>query len=254
MSDYTRIPATEAFFLADFHFRDNRLADEALRRRWFGEFMSAVPSGAAVFLLGDIFDFYFEYASVVPNRYFDVLRSLSNSALRGVDIHFVAGNHDAWYTDFLKNEVGVTPHADDAFIEIQGRRVWCTHGDLLVPGDRSYKVIRSIIRNRVVVAAARALLHPDLMSAIALRVSDGSKKRNRRSVEAMARQLIARPSSDFFSKGNDATMMGHIHYPVHHVTDGKELVVVGDWISHFTFARLRDGRITLEKFKREGKD
>lgn len=250
MSAYIPIQAEEVYFLADFHFKDSRLPDEIRRRRRFHDFMSAVPGGAAVFLLGDVFDFYFEYASVIPRAHYDVLRVLSASVLRGVDVHFIAGNHDAWYGRFLRDDVGVTPHAEDAFIESQGRRLWCTHGDLFMPGDRSYKAIRSIIRNRFVVATARALLHPDLMTAIARRVSEGSKKRNRRSVEAMARRLAARPEADFFGRGNDAVVMGHIHFPLHQVMDGKDLVIVGDWITQFTFARLRGGKITLEDFKR----
>jgi len=212
--------------------------------------MSSVPSGAAVFLLGDVFDFYFEYASVVPKRFFDVLRAIHACVRRGVEVHFLAGNHDYWFGSFLRDDVGVTPHGGDVFVECQGRRLWCTHGDLFVPGDPSYRPIRAIIRNRFVVSAAK-VLHPDLLTAIADRVSDGSKKRNRRSVEAMARKLAARPSADFFSRGNDALIMGHIHYPLHERKDGKDLVIVGDWITQFTFARLRDGTITLEGFKPE---
>lgn len=252
MTAYATISADEVLFLADSHFRDGRRPDEAERRQRFASFMSAVPDGAAVFLLGDVFDFYFEYSSVVPKRYFDVLQALSACARRGTDIHFIAGNHDFWFGRFLKDDIGVTPHRDDVFFECQGRRVWCTHGDLFMPGDRFYKTIRSIIRNRQVVSAARALFHPDLMTAIAGRVSDGSKKRNRGSVEAMARRLAARPAPHFFSRGNDAFVMGHIHFPLHEVKDGKDVVVVGDWITQFTFARLRDGKITLETFKREG--
>lgn len=249
MSAYTKISAREVFFLADSHFRDGRLEPEAQRRRRFADFLRAVPGGSAVFLLGDVFDFYFEYRSVVPRRCFDVLGALHACAMRGVDVHFVAGNHDFWFGTFLREEVGITPHHDDTFIECQGRRVWCTHGDLFMPGDGSYKVIRSIIRSRFAVAAARALLHPDLMSAIAARVSQGSKRRNKRPVEAMARRLALRPAADFFSRGNDAIVMGHIHYPLHEIKDGKDLVVVGDWITQFTFARLRDGKITLETFE-----
>ncbi len=252
MNAYTRISATQVFFLADSHFRDGRRPGEPDRRRRFVGFMSSVPTGAAVFLLGDIFDFYFEYASVVPRRFFDVLLALHECAHRGVEVHFLAGNHDYWFGSFLTDDIGVIPHGNDVFIECQGRRVWCTHGDLFMPGDKSYKTIRSIIRNRFVVSTAR-VLHPDLMAVLAARVSDGSKKRNKRSVEEMARRLAARPAPDFFSHGNDALVMGHIHYPLHDVKEGKDLVIVGDWITQFTYARLRDGRISLEEFRPEGK-
>jgi UDP-2,3-diacylglucosamine hydrolase len=253
MDLFTPISADEVFFLADFHFRDARRPGEALRRRRFRDFLSAVPGGSAVFLLGDIFDFYFEYASVVSKRFFDVLRALSECAGRGIDIHFLAGNHDYWFGNFLRDDVGIVPHGDDVFFECQGRRVWCTHGDLFMPGDRSYRAIRAILRNRWVIAATK-LLHPDLLTAIADRVSDGSKKRDRGSVEHMARRVAARPAEELFSRGNDALVMGHIHYPLHEVKNGKDLVIVGDWVNQFSFARLRDGKIALATFSLEGKD
>ncbi len=93
------------------------------------------------------------------------------------------------------------------------------------------------------------------MDAIASRVSHGSKRRNRRSVEDVARQ--ARGASgrrDFFSRGNDIIVIGHIHYPLHEVKGGKDLVIVGDWITQFTYARLANGRVSLETFTPGEKD
>jgi UDP-2,3-diacylglucosamine hydrolase len=247
INGYTRISSGDVLFLADSHFRDRRRSGEAERRLRFIEFLSSVPSGAAVFLLGDIFDFYFEYASVVPKRYFDVLNALYDCARRGAEVHFLGGNHDYWFGSFLRDEIGLVPHRDDVFVECQGRKIWCTHGDLFLTGDANYKTIRSIIRNRFVIAAAKGL-HPDLMDAIACRVSQGSKNRNRRSVEDVARELASRAAENFFSKGNDMIVMGHIHYPLHEVKDGKDLVIVGDWITQFTYARLKDGKVSLETF------
>ncbi len=247
MDTYLKVSASDVLFLADSHFRDRRLPGEAERRKRFTDFFSAIPTGTTVFLLGDIFDFYFEYSSVIPKRHFDILTALHDSAARGLEIHFLAGNHDYWFKNFLRDDIGIIPHGDDVLIESQSRKLWCTHGDLLTPGDRAYKAIRSIIRNRAVVAAAR-MLHPDLMHAIASRVSQDSKDRNRRSVKHMALELAARPAEVFFCRGNDALVMGHIHYPLHEVKQGKDLVIVGDWITQFTFARLRDGRLSLGTF------
>jgi UDP-2,3-diacylglucosamine hydrolase len=251
METYTQMSPDEAFFVADSHFRDRRLPGEAQRRRLFIEFLSRVPDTGAVFLLGDVFDFYFEYASVVSKRYFDIFHALYDCSSRGVDIHFLGGNHDCWFTDFLQDDLGITPHDEDVFAECQGRRIWCTHGDLLMPGDGNYKIVRSIIQNRFTIGAARMLIHPDLMDAIAARVSHSSKKRNRRSVRDLAHQLADRPAAEFFSKGNDVLVMGHIHYPLHRVMEGKDLMIVGDWITHFSFGRMREGRMSLDTFKHE---
>ncbi|UCG52538.1 MAG: UDP-2,3-diacylglucosamine diphosphatase [Candidatus Latescibacterota bacterium] len=253
MDPFTKISRSELFFLADSHFRDRRIPEEAVRRRYFIEFFSRVPDDSAVLLLGDIFDFYFEYATVVSKRYFDIFHGLHKASARGVEIHFLGGNHDYWFDGFLREDIGVTPHGDDLLFECQGRKLWCTHGDLFMPGDGNYKTIRSIIRNRLVIAAAK-FLHPDLMDAIAARVSKGSKNRNKRSVKDMANQLAARPDHEFFSKGNDVFVMGHVHYPIHKTRDGRDFMIVGDWIENFSYGRMREGRLSLERFKLEGTD
>jgi UDP-2,3-diacylglucosamine hydrolase len=253
MNEYLHISARRALFLADSHFRDRHRPEEADRRRRFIEFLSGVPSGTAVFLLGDIFDFYFEYASVVPKRYFDILHALYDCSRRGAEVHFLGGNHDYWFGSFLEEEIGLVLHGEDIFVSCQGRRIWCTHGDLFLTGDDSYRVIRSVIRNRAVIGAAK-IIHPDLMHAIASRVSHESKRRNRRSVEDVARQVASRPAAAFFSRGNDMIVMGHIHYPLHEIRDGNDLVIVGDWITQFTYALLEDGRVSIETFKPGAKD
>ena len=253
MDTYTKISSPEVFFLADSHFKDRRRDGETERRRLFVDFLSGVPAGAAVFLLGDVFDFYFEYRSVVPKRYFDVLHALYDCIRRGAEIHFLGGNHDYWFGPFLREDIGLIPHGNDVFVECQGRKIWCTHGDLFMPGDTGYSVIRSFLRNRLVVAAAK-ILHPDLMDAIASRVSEGSKNRNRRSAKDMAYKFAARPAESFFCRGNDVFVTGHIHYPLHQIKQGKDLVIVGDWITQFTFARLRDGKMSIETFTHGGKD
>ncbi|UCH82778.1 MAG: UDP-2,3-diacylglucosamine diphosphatase [Candidatus Latescibacterota bacterium] len=253
MDSYSPIPRPELFFLADSHFRDRRIPGEADRRRRFIEFLTRIGNDSAVFLLGDIFDFYFEYATFVSKRYFDIYHALYSATRRGVEIHFLAGNHDAWYTNFLSDDLGITPHGNDLFVESQGRKIWCTHGDLFMPDDNNYKTIRSIIRNPLVIKASK-IIHPDLMDAIAARVSNESKHRNRRSVEHMAKTIVAKINGDFFAKGNDIFVMGHVHYPLHKSTNGKDIMIVGDWIRNFTFGRLKGGRLSLEKFTLEETD
>ena len=250
---YKKISASETIFVADSHFRDRRLPGEARRRAAFARLLEAVPSDGAVILLGDIFDFYFEYASVVSKRYFDIYNALYQCSSRGVDVHFLGGNHDYWFNNFLQDEIGVTSHGEHLFAECQGRRIWCTHGDLFMPGNQSYKTIRSILRNRHVIAAAK-IIHPDLMDAIAKRVSYGSKSRNRGSIEDMAKQLAERPTHQFFSRTNDVFAMGHVHYPLHQRKNGNDFLIVGDWITQFTYGKMKDGRISLETFSSEVTD
>jgi UDP-2,3-diacylglucosamine hydrolase len=122
------------------------------------------------------------------------------------------------------------------------------HGDLVMPRDYGYKALKSVIRNRAVIAIARSL-HPDLLDAIAGGVAHGSRALFGVAQEKRARAVADHAWRHFFQRGNDAFVMAHVHFPLHETRDGKEFLIVGDWIEHFTFARLTGGRLRLESFK-----
>jgi UDP-2,3-diacylglucosamine hydrolase len=232
---------------ADMHFRHPGGREESRRRDRFIAFLDELPPASVLFLIGDVFDFYFEYRSVVSRRYLDIFRALSRTTGRGVPIHFIGGNHDYWVGDFFTGDLGVIVHERDILFEAQGRRVLLAHGDLVMPRDYGYKVLKGVIRNRLVIAATRCI-HPDLLDAIAGGVAHGSRRFFTLPQEKRARAVAARAWRDFFVRGNDAFVMGHVHYPLHETRDGREFVIVGDWIEHFTYARLTSGRLRLETF------
>jgi UDP-2,3-diacylglucosamine hydrolase len=247
MNPYSGISASEVLFLADTHFRDRELPGEAERRRRFIRFMEGIRSGAAVFLLGDIFDFYMEYGSVIPRRFFDIFHVLYDCRLRGIEVHFLGGNHDYWVADFFRDEIGVQLHEGNFLFECQGRRVWCSHGDLLVPGKLGYRILRPTIRNPLMIRMAKAL-HPDFLDAIARHFSKYSKKRNAGWDVDAVNHFVDSVADRCFSQDNDVFIMGHVHFPLHRVEKGREFVVLGDWIESFSYGRLVDGKMTLETF------
>ncbi len=248
MDPYLQITSADVFFVSDCHFRARWLPGEAERRDRFVRFLGGIPNGSALLLLGDIFDFYCEYESVVSNRYFDIFFALHGCRLRGVELHFLGGNHDCWVGDFLGRDLGVCVHDDDFLIEAQGRKIRCTHGDLLLPHDRGYRVLRSILRNPAMIKAAR-LLHPDLLAGIARQVSGESKKRKRRTQEETANLLATMAGDMCYKWGNDVFVTGHVHYPLLHTVGSRDFIIVGDWIDHFSYARLFRGKIVVETFK-----
>jgi UDP-2,3-diacylglucosamine hydrolase len=234
--------------VADTHFHDPRARGERERRERFMRFLDGLPAGCELFLMGDIFDFYFEYRSVVPWRYLDIFDAIRRTTARGIPVHFLGGNHDHWVGDRFARELGVTLHDVDILVEAQGRRIVLAHGDLVMPRDYGYKVLKTIIRNPIVIALAR-WIHPDLMAAIANGVSHGSREYLSVPWEKRARAVTAHAWDHFFKRGNDAFVMGHVHYPLHETKDGREFVILGDWLEHFTYARLTNGRLRLETFK-----
>lgn len=231
--------------VADTHFRDPHARDEAERRERFIRFLDGLPAGCVLFLLGDIFDFYFEYRSVVSLRYLDICAAIRRATARGIPVHFLGGNHDYWVGEVFARELGVVIHERDILIEAQGRRVLLAHGDLVMPHDYGYKILKGVIRNKFVVGLSR-VIHPDLLDAIAGGVSHGSRKYFNVPQEKRARAVMAYAWDHFFVRGNDAFVMGHVHYPLHETKNGREFMILGDWIEHYTYARLTNGRLRLE--------
>lgn len=247
MTDFPEFNHDEIRFVADAHFRSRRMTGEAERRDKFIRFLDSIPGGSGLVLAGDIFDFYFEYKSVVCKRFADLFNAFLDCRRRGVSVHFLGGNHDYWVGSFFTGDLGMTVHREEILMTCQGRRIVCAHGDLVMPRDAGYKILKTIIRNRFVIGAAK-WIHPDIMDAIALGVATGSRRISNASQRERASQMAELAHREFFARGNDIFIMGHVHFPLHDARNGREFLLLGDWIQNFTYGRLNEGRLTLEKF------
>ena len=250
MTAFPEIQCDDIRFIADTHFRSRQVPGEAERRDRFVRFLRIVPDDGVLFLLGDVFDFYFEYRSVVCKRFVDLFAALMDCRDRGITMHFLGGNHDYWVGDFFTRDLGITVHENEILFSAQGRKVVCAHGDLVMPGDTGYKILKTIIRNRLVIGASR-WIHPDIMDTIARGVAGGSRRLSNTPQEPQAKQVAELSHREFFSRGNDAFVMGHIHHPLLDSRDGRDFLLVGDWIESFTYGKLSNGRLTLERFTDE---
>ena len=209
----------------------------------FVAFLRSIDPNAVnrVIVLGDLFDFWFEYRHVAFSGYFDVLRVFADLRDAGVELHFFCGNHDFWAGRFLREQLGFAVHTEPATLAFGTRRVLLCHGDGLNPRDADYRVYKRIARS----ALARWLfgkLHPDRAMGLALRVSRTSRRATEapepgggpevNALEAYARGVLA-------SGGADVVMLGHSHHPVrkeYPAPGGTGLYVnTGDWIWHQSF-------------------
>jgi UDP-2,3-diacylglucosamine hydrolase len=240
------------YFLSDTHFKyHTKDPVEKRKRALFSDFLRSIEGASSLYLVGDIFDFWFEYRSVIPRYYGDVLGAIGRVAESGTEILITGGNHDHWFGSFLSDTFGVKVLPASSIHHIQGRRVMITHGDNLLPGDYGYKALKAFIRSRPVVALSK-LIHPDLLYALAASFSRASKGLTQGRTEAFADSLARMAEGNFFNDGNDAFVMGHIHLPRIRDFDGKTFIILGDWESHFSYARLVDGRFALMKYQSEG--
>jgi UDP-2,3-diacylglucosamine hydrolase len=241
------MPPEAAFFLSDAHLGAESKEREATREALLHQFLDSLPGRAsALYIVGDLFDFWFEYASSIPRRHFHTLCALDRVRRAGIPITYLGGNHDFWIGSFLTSELGIRVHEGALTIETQGRKVWLHHGDGLIGGDLGYRFLKSLLRHPLAIGAYR-WLHPDLGIPLAgwvSRTSRDSRALRRLDGERLVRE-IARPR---FAEGYDAVMIGHFHHAYEHHENGHDFLVLGDWIEHFTFAVLEHGKLKLERW------
>lgn len=208
---------TTAYFLSDVHLRIQVDDIERERRKELYLLLDQIKAEkATLFIVGDWFDFYFEYGYVVSKDYLDVYSKMKELVDAGITIHYFGGNHDYWIGPFLSKTIGVNIYHKPATIEFAGKKIYFNHGDGLDPEDVGYHRLRSVIQHPVFIWAFRWLLHPNITHWIANWLSRGSKKKYIKETPMDQLNLIRKNyafAEDRFAEGADYFITGHIHYP-----------------------------------------
>ena len=136
------------YFVSDVHLGLDHM-DPVARERRFAAFLKGLPSNTrALYLLGDIFDFWYEYKNVIPRRFTRTLGALADLVDRGVEVYFFNGNHDIWTYGYFEKELGIKILQQPYVVEIEGKRFCLGHGDGLGKGDVGYKLLNGMFKNR----------------------------------------------------------------------------------------------------------
>lgn len=218
----------------------------AATERAFRRFLAWCAGNAGQLLInGDLFDFWFEYRSVILREHYRVAAALADVVEAGVPVTFVGGNHDAWGGSFLRDDVGIDVVDGPVVMDLAGRKTLVAHGDGVGKGDLKYRALKAVIRSRAAVLGFRAL-HPDLGRRIALLASSTEHKADGGSDEQgkgrarfiagwAAEQMAADPSLDL-------VLTGHAHVPsLTEVAPGRWYANSGDWIRSYTYLVLPPG-------------
>lgn len=231
--------------------REDSLAREKLVIRWL-EKVSA--DADAIFIVGDMFDFWYEYKRVIPKGFSRLLGALSSLTDRGVEIHFFPGNHDLWAYDYLQAECGVRVHHAPGMFELHGRKVFVTHGDDIHARTNFWaRIMNGIFRSRTARWIFSHTVHPNSALRFGLGWSSSSRKSKAVShtfygdgdpMVKFARGYAPGEKIDYF-------VFGHNHCAeIYPINDGRTTVFLGEWIENPTYAALSpDGTMTLHKVK-----
>lgn len=240
------------YFVSDIHLGaggDLQSTHRAERR--FTAWLDRISSDAkAVYLLGDIFDFWFEYHNVVPKGYVRTLAKLAELTERGVRVVFFTGNHDMWVGDYLSRECGVEVHTEPMLADIAGKRLFIAHGDnMKIDGKPLLKFMNAVFRSRVIRFLFSWLVHPDLAMWFGRWWSGKSRKSHGGEdiSPAMLDPLTEYAAEVGSKEGADYCIFGHLHLADNRQAGSARAIFLNDWSRDPVCAVMDDaGDIRLE--------
>lgn len=237
------------YFVTDLHLGVPTLEDSHERELKLVSFLDAIKEETeALFLMGDLFDFWFEYKTVVPRGYTRLLGRLAQFVDDGIPVHLFAGNHDLWTFNYLQKEIGIQVHREPMIMTLKDKKFFLVHGDGRGPGDRGYKFLKRVFEGKLNQFLFR-WIHPDAGIGLALKWSHNHRvKKLKKEAESNYYSVIEEtrlykyaqecikenPEIDYF-------VFGHQHKPMQYKVDNAVVTVVGNWIRDFTYA-VFDGK------------
>ncbi|RCH53704.1 UDP-2,3-diacylglucosamine diphosphatase [Mucilaginibacter hurinus] len=247
---------TKLYFASDFHLGTNSHGSSRDREARLVRWLESIKHDAAeIFLMGDVFEFWFEYKTVVPKGYIRFLGKLAELTDAGIKLYLFKGNHDMWMFDYFKNELGATIISNELVIERGGKKFFLHHGDGIGPGDTMYKLLKTIFRSKIC-QWLFARIHPNFGMGMAGAWSQQSRDTHLKKpktgqhewLPAFSREMLKKEHYDYF-------IYGHHHLPmIVDVGPDSTYVNLGEWFNYNSYAVFDGRHLTLEYFEKPTED
>ena len=241
------------YFASDFHLGAPNEFESLKREKEIVAWLNHIESTAeCIYLVGDIFDFWFEYKHAIPKGFSRLQGKIAALTDSGIPIHFFYGNHDMWMFDYFKKELGVEIHSDDVQINIGTKKVYIAHGDGLGKGDNGYKIIKKLFRSRFC-KWVFSRIHPNLGLALGNYFSRISRAKNSpldKEFNGIENEWLYNYSQELNTKNNfDYFIYGHRHLPLKITFENSIYFNLGEWINYQTFGKFDGEKFELLQWK-----
>lgn len=247
-------PNKKIYFLSDFHLGAPDAAASLQREKKIVRFLDSIKSSAAeLFIVGDIFDFWFEYKQVVPKGYVRLFGKLAEISDAGIPIHFFVGNHDMWVKNYFQQELNMKVYMQPERFEFNGKKFYVGHGDGLGPGDHGYKFLKKIFRNPLC-QWAFGMLPP----GVGLGLANYFSRKSREAVKDLdehflgeenewlivySKEMLQKEAFDYF-------IFGHRHLALDFkLNDKSRYINLGEWVKTFSYAEFDGNDVALKFYK-----
>ncbi len=232
------------YFISDVHLGAHSAEAEHLKLSRLLTFLKSIAAQANhIYIVGDLYDFWFEYFRVIPKIDLRLLVALARLIDDGIRVTYLTGNHDLWQEAYLCDQIGITVRHEPVQVVHNNLKLFVAHGDGLTAGQWKMRFMKRILKNRTNIFLYR-LIHPDLGIPIARFFSHRSKKKGENKhiseFEMFAKGKLA--------DGFDAVILGHTHRPHIENVRGGYYVNLGDWVKSFTYLELAGRKFSLKSF------
>ncbi|TRX57716.1 UDP-2,3-diacylglucosamine diphosphatase [Fulvivirga sp. M361] len=245
------------YFASDFHLGAISKENSREREKKIVRWLNMIQKDAhTIYLMGDIFDFWFEYRQAIPKGFIRLQGKLAELTDAGIPVVFFTGNHDMWMFDYFPSELGIPIYRDEQVLKVGQQKLFIGHGDGLGPGDHTYKLLKKVFRSPLCQWLFERI-HPNLGISIANFWSRSSRIRNTggKSEDKFLGEkefLIQYCKEQELREHHDFYVFGHRHLPLEvPIGESSKYINLGEWVNHFTYAKYDGKNMQLLTFEKD---
>lgn len=246
--------AKKIYFASDFHLGAPDAASSLEREKRIVAWLNYIePTAAEIFLVGDLFDFWFEYKRAIPRGFVRIQGKIAELTDKGIPVHVFTGNHDMWIFDYLPKELGIQLYRAPIERTFFGKKYLIGHGDGLGPGDKGYKFLKKVFANKFC-QWSFARLHPNFGIWLAEKSSKTSRAKTGSTDEKFLGEenewLVQYCKEKLTEQHYDYFIFGHRHLPLEiKVGENSIYFNLGEWINYNTYVEVSEDKVEMKTYK-----